>query len=403
MQRAWRDIYSPGSIPSSTETPDTDTGAATNSLITEKPQDVFRVMTFNILAQAYISLSMYKAYPTCDHIIYKYREDLIVSHIGEVRPDIIGLQEVGVTEYHSLSRRLGTLGYCSVHLPMPYQSPSKGKGGLCLLWNGGTQTFPSSNNPTDPKNGGQSRNIVLEHYQFYPLITPATHTLTNLIGSSNLVVEPELRILCLAYMQLAIFRFTYSKSANKTLIVANTHLHYDPSKPYIKTIQMSIACSILDRVTQWPGLEKAAVVFMGDFNSIPLKYASDEFDTVPEGTAPFMSGVYELATLGSIDASHSHLAMPLSAPNTAPPVTLTHKQNLRSAYVEVTGSEPYCTNHTQKFRNVIDYIFYGNNNKIGPVRVLMPPTSAYLDKYVTLPNADWPSDHIDLVCDFVFK
>ncbi|DBA77493.1 TPA: Protein angel 1, variant 2 [Trebouxia sp. C0004] len=80
---------------------------------------------------------------------------------------------------------------------------------------------------------------------------------------------------------------------------------------------------------------------------------------------------------------------------------LQHPLRLQSAYMEVAGSEPEFTSCHDRFCGTVDYIWYtpqvGSAN-VRPVAVLNPPCQQFVSR--GLPTADFPSDHVSVVCDF---
>ncbi|KAL3132842.1 hypothetical protein ABBQ38_006767 [Trebouxia sp. C0009 RCD-2024] len=79
-----------------------------------------------------------------------------------------------------------------------------------------------------------------------------------------------------------------------------------------------------------------------------------------------------------------------------------HPLKLRSAYSEVTGSEPPYTTCHSKFLGTVDYMWYtpqaDKGTTLVPTRTLVPPPLEHL--YCGLPSPEWQSDHMSLVTDF---
>ena len=61
------------------------------------------------------------------------------------------------------------------------------------------------------------------------------------------------------------------------------------------------------------------------------------------------------------------------------------------------------TNITNKFRGMIDYIFYEERENLEVSKVLTLPEEEKIRKEVALPNSIIPSDHLPLVCEFRLK
>eukprot|EP00887_Chlorella_sp_A99_P006946 scaffold2.g6946.t1 len=104
---------------------------------------------------------------------------------------------------------------------------------------------------------------------------------------------------------------------------------------------------------------RVPLILAGDFNSLPIKTQSDQFDTVPEGGA-LVSGVYTLLSTGEVPAQHpDHPARrrPNGGPAAARFAPSTSGLRLASASVAAWGAEPPATNCTASFRGTLDYVW----------------------------------------------
>lgn len=61
----------------------------------------------------------------------------------------------------------------------------------------------------------------------------------------------------------------------------------------------------------------------------------------------------------------------------------------------------YSTIKTNQFTGTVDYIFYSSNS-IRRKRILKLPSKSQLNKYPSLPNDRYPSDHLDLYAEFEY-
>lgn len=106
-----------------------------------------------------------------------------------------------------------------------------------------------------------------------------------------------------------------------------------------------------------PGTPGPAVIFCGDFNSLPLIRERSEYDSaVPAGG--LVSGVYSLLSQGSLAPSHPH--HPAARRSLHPDSVASMDLPLRftSAYTTVLGQEPRWTNwHRHDFRETLDYVW----------------------------------------------
>eukprot|EP00759_Apiculatamorpha_spiralis_P022058 PhF_6_TR26413/c0_g1_i4/m.38188/K00939/adk, AK; adenylate kinase len=81
-------------------------------------------------------------------------------------------------------------------------------------------------------------------------------------------------------------------------------------------------------------------------------------------------------------------------------------KSMRSAMKTLLGEETPLTTcklrGTEVIAETIDYMFYPSVS-VTPVRCLGPPSKEELRKVKGLPNKDFPSDHVQLVVDFMFN
>ncbi|KAI8474955.1 MAG: hypothetical protein J3K34DRAFT_489391 [Monoraphidium minutum] len=206
------------------------------------------------------------------------------------------------------------------------------------------------------------------------------------------------------------------RASGAALVAASTHLFWDPHFPDVKLVQAAALCRGVAAFVEGalgPGAAgRVPVIIGGDFNSLPAKWASDPFDTVPPGGC-LVSGVYQLLVSGAVGPSHqdhpSHRARARSRPGTvqedaAPPqpaaaaagggggggrspspgrrqaaspgagagtgaagqlgsgalgATTFDTSGLRmdSMHAQALGREPPLTTRTSTFEGVLDYIF----------------------------------------------
>ncbi|KAL0055163.1 hypothetical protein WJX82_008002 [Trebouxia sp. C0006] len=110
----------------------------------------------------------------------------------------------------------------------------------------------------------------------------------------------------------------------------------------------------------------------------------------------------EEASLAHAESADSPGVSGSSGQDPEPTWVARHPLKLRSAYSEVTGSEPPYTTCHSKFLGTVDYMWYTPNADKGttllPTKTLVPPPLEHL--YCGLPSPEWQSDHMSLVTDF---
>ncbi|KAJ0112198.1 hypothetical protein Patl1_02586 [Pistacia atlantica] len=206
------------------------------------------------------------------------------------------------------------------------------------------------NEDADPKNGSSSKKNTLEDR-----------------GDLN---DPYVRLKrdCVGIM--AAFRL--KGPFVLVVIVANTHLYWDPELTDVKLAQ---AKYLLSRLDQFKTLvsdryECAPSVFLaGDFNSVP----NDK--------------VYQYLTWG-----YSSLETLAECTEELPiPLCSVHA---------VTTGEPAFTNCTPEFTNTLDYIFFSPSDCVKPISTLELPNSESPEVAGCLPNYYHPSDHLPIGAEF---
>ncbi|KAK2988309.1 hypothetical protein RJ640_026476 [Escallonia rubra] len=166
--------------------------------------------------------------------------------------------------------------------------------------------------------------------------------------------------------------FKLKDSSHRIIIVANTHLYWDPEWADVKLAQ---AKYLLSRLAQFKMLVSdkfqcmPSVILAGDFNSVP----GDK--------------VYQYLTSGS-----SSLELVQELPEDLP-------IPLCSVYA-YTREEPEFTNCTPDFTNTLDYIFFTPSGDLKPVSYLELPERKSSDVRDGLPNYHHPSDHLPIGAEF---
>jgi CCR4-NOT transcription complex subunit 6 len=130
---------------------------------------------------------------------------------------------------------------------------------------------------------------------------------------------------------------TWVKKSPSQILVANTHIHWNPEYADVKLMQVYMLLTELSALcgpkSKWP---KIPMVIAGDFNS-----------TVSSGT-------YQLLQTGSVGPYHPELSNFNYGIYSSQ--GMKHTLHLSSAYAPI--GEPPFTNYTGNFAGVLDYIFF---------------------------------------------
>lgn len=211
--------------------------------------------------------------------------------------------------------------------------------------------------------------LIEEHLMEFQQIAMSKHkefegdneTFVRIMTKDNIAIALVLRII----------------EEDKPLIVANTHIHWDPSFSDVKLMQVQFMMEKLATIAA-PGtpFEKAPIIICGDFNSVPT------------------SGPYELLTTGKAPSTHPDL---LEGHNygSYSKSGFAHSLKLESAYGFM--GEPPFTNYTLGFVGVLDYIFF-TSKSLRATQVLQPVEVSTV-KSTRLPNPFYSSDHVSLMAE----
>lgn len=323
------------------------------SASTRRP-GTFRVLTYNILSEIYANT---QSYPQCPSwaLAWTYRKRNLIREMSHFDADILCLQEVQADHYED-------------HFQPYFQR--KGYEGC----------FKGKTREAMGRRGKIDGCATLYRTDMFSLREQFVVEFNTIAQSRT----KEPRILNRALkgnVGLILILDTFDGSG--PVVVANTHLYWDPEYTDVKLFQMDAFMQELELLIQTRQLgSDVPIVLAGDFNSEPV------------------SSVYELVSTGSCSLSKNDV--PQDSPLLAS-CRLHHNLHLRSSY-SLMGSEPAFTNYTHSFVAVLDYIWYGGDSVL-PTAVLEIPSENHLfgknsDSTDGIPNEQWSSDHILLLAEF---
>ncbi|KAJ4953858.1 hypothetical protein NE237_030690 [Protea cynaroides] len=333
----------------------------------------FRVVSYNILAQVYVKSSYFPHSPSpC--LKWKARSQAILTILRSLEADFLCIQELD--EYDSFYKsNLESLGYSGIYVQ---RSGQKRDGcGIFHKCNSAELVLEEKieyNDLVDSveigTTGGMDRisdstfdgNEEVAHTEDSPPKNESSDTV-----DPN---DPRVRMKrdCVGLMAA----FKLRDHSNHLVIVANTHIYWDPEWIDVKLAQ---AKYLLFRLAQFKEVVSnkfdctPSVILAGDFNSTPGDM------------------VYQFLISGNSSA------MPVPEHSEAAPIPLC------SVYAFI-GREPPFTNCTPDFTNTLDYIFFSPSGGLRPVSFLELPGPESSDVIGGLPNFHHPSDHLPIGTDF---
>ncbi|KAL0393810.1 UNVERIFIED_CONTAM: Carbon catabolite repressor protein 44 [Sesamum latifolium] len=301
---------------------------------------------------------------------WKARSQAILTILKSLEADFLCLQEVD--EYDTFYKKnLENLGYASIYI----QRSGRKRDGCGIFYkqnsaelvieekidyndlvdtveNGKTSSTENdgvlvSGNKEEPKAGSELKDSQAGR------------------GDPN---DPRVRLKrdCVGIM--AAFRL--KNPSSRHVIIANTHLYWDPEWADVKIAQ---AKYLLSRLAGFKDLVSdkfdcsPPIILAGDFNSVPG------------------------------DQVHQYL---VSGANSMGPETVDDLPMPLSSVYASTRGEPDFTNCTPGFTGTLDYIFFSPSGDIKPVSYLELPGAESCDVIGGLPNYFHPSDHLPIGAEF---
>ncbi|GER39814.1 glucose-repressible alcohol dehydrogenasetranscriptional effector [Striga asiatica] len=330
----------------------------------------FSLVAYNVLAQAYVK-SAYFPHSPAPCLKWKARSESILTVLKSLGSDFFCLQEVD--EYDTFYKKnMESLGYASIYI----QRSGRKRDGCGI--------FYKQNN---------AELVVEEKIDYNDLVdmvqdgkTSSTDTGEKLlVGESKVelkagleqkdsqtdrgdLLDPRVRLKRDCVGTMAAFRL--KELSSRHVIIANTHLYWDPEWADVKIAQ---AKYLLSRLAGFKKLvsEKfdcsPSVIVAGDFNSVP----GDQ--------------VYQYLVSGT---------------NSMEPEAVDDKPIPLSSVYAYTKGEPEFTNCTPGFTDTLDYILFSPSDDIKPVSYLELPSSESSDVIGGLPNYFHPSDHLPIGAEF---
>lgn len=315
----------------------------------------FRVLTYNVLSEIYTSVT---SYPHCPKwgLAWTYRRLNLLREMSQYDADILCLQECQADHYeeHFLPY-FSRLGYAGTFKAKTRESMGR-RGKI-----DGCATFYRKSMFVMRESTTVEYNAVIHSR------TQVPRTLNRCLkGNVGLILVLD------------------AVDGSGPIIVANTHLFWDPDLTDVKLFQVDAFLQELELQCSRLGAD-VPIIIGGDFNSEPV------------------SSVYELLSTGTCGGRDDIGEDSFGVLTTC---RLTHNLHLRSSY-SLAGAEPAYTNYTSSFVGALDYIWYTPESIVATALMEIPDERALFSQNLEgdgsiegLPNVQWSSDHLSLVVDF---
>lgn len=204
------------------------------------------------------------------------------------------------------------------------------------------------------------------------------------------------------------------------LVVANTHILFNPSRGDVKVAQLRTLLETVDTMAAaGDGVGGSVCVIAGDFNSQPgsalHRFCRNGSLALATEDRRRMSGSGRSSDSPSQNGQGTRVWLPAEVevamgrePRGSHDLHVRHPLQLTSAYEDVTGAEADFSTYQQSSDGcgkTVDYI-WSTSKERGPwqlkaVAVLASPSQEVLSK--GLPSAEHPSDHVPLMAQFILQ
>ncbi|KAF9987116.1 Glucose-repressible alcohol dehydrogenase transcriptional effector [Modicella reniformis] len=336
-------------------------------------QDTFTVFCYNILAENYATPQMYGYTPSWA-LTWEYRKELILQEILAYSADIVCLQEVELGQYEDYFKEQmkQQADYDGVFWPKSRAKTMAEKDRRIV--DGCAIFFKASKFNLIDKHLVEFNHTALQRPDFRK-----TEDIFNRVMTKD---------------QIAVITLLEHKDTRNRLVVANSHIYWDPLFKDVKLVQVAMMMDELDRLsTQWVNMPGAA----------PNALASNTGGKLPtlicgDFNSDRSSGVYEFLVKGAVPQGHDDFGDHSYGTYTSE--GLSHKMTLRSSYGD--SAELPFTNYTPTYMAAIDYIFY-SSNYLSVLGLLGGVEKEYMSRVVGFPNAHFPSDHVPILAEFKFR
>ncbi|XP_017973266.1 PREDICTED: carbon catabolite repressor protein 4 homolog 4 isoform X1 [Theobroma cacao] len=333
----------------------------------------FRLVSYNILAQAYVKSSLFPHSPS-PSLRWKARSQAILTLLKNLGADFFCLQEVD--EYDSFYKRnMADHGYSSIYV----QRSGQKRDGCGIFYKNncaellGKETIEYNDlvdlllDETSLSADKQNETLADGNNGAHAMNDSPVKSSPECRGDPN---DPHVRLKrdCVGIM--AAFRL--KDPFHRVVILANTHLYWDPEWADVKLAQ---AKYLLSRLAQFKTLVTdkfectPSLILSGDFNSTPGDKVYQYLISGNSSSASLMTCLEELPF----------------------PLCSVHA---------FTRGEPPFTNCTPDFTNTLDYIFFSPSDCLKPVSILELPELDSPDVVGGLPNYSHPSDHLPIGAEF---
>uniref|UniRef100_A0A0N5C8Z1 Endo/exonuclease/phosphatase domain-containing protein n=1 Tax=Strongyloides papillosus TaxID=174720 RepID=A0A0N5C8Z1_STREA len=343
------------------------------------------VMTYNILSYKYLFNNRFNYCPD-EELKWEYRKAVVFEEIFHYSPSIVTMQEVPKGDYESYFHpKLCENGYDGLFFPKSRIKKTKDEltqhvDGCAIFWQKPLFSyvlhfdieFKSMVDELFNDDDEMSRRV--QAFDNVALIVVLTIKGEQREGESETTAVPN-GIYC------------------RPLVVATTHIHWDPDYADVKLIQsMLLMKSLYDRRRYIANqlrcdIEEIPIIVTGDFNSRPnssvLEYIRRKQLPKDDDGLMLFKNCEKLNRISSNPRDFHY-----------------YHHGLKDLEM-VDMSRYQFTNFTPEFADIIDYIFF-TSSTISACGIIEPPSAEWIknSEVIGFPHPHFPSDHIPIVANF---
>ncbi|EME39968.1 hypothetical protein DOTSEDRAFT_74737 [Dothistroma septosporum NZE10] len=362
---------------------------------TSEGADTFKLLSWNILCDRSATESQF-GYTPKEALAWPRRKFMILDEMTGRNPDVMCIQEMDGENYNDFFRpQLAAYDYKAVFTPKSR-----------------AQTMAEK----EAKSVDGSA-IFFKNSKYILLDKQVINFSREAISRPDMKGEHDVYNRVMPRDHVAIVAFLENRATGSRMIVANTHLTWQPEHSDIKIVQIAIMMDYINKMSneyaKWPACKDKELYKYNDADNLDgadgekpqyapsMKY--DEPTQLPllvcgDFNSTKDSGVYELIAQGSLSNAHSELGTNKYGDFTRH--GMSHPFSLKSAYGNI-GELPF-TNYTPDFRQVIDWVFY-TTNTMQVLGLLDRVDTEYMRRVPGFPNHYFPSDHLPLMIEFQVK
>ena len=352
--------------------------------------DTVRTLSYNILCDRYATASHYGYVP--DRVLsWAFRKGLILNEVREQNADIVCFQELDRSSYDEFFRgKLAESGYKGYYAQ---KSRAETLGDMAKFVDG-CGTF------------WKDKKYILLATEHLVLGRKAVER-PGAKASADMLNRVWQRD------DIATVVFLENRITGSRIIVANTHLYWDPVYKDVKLIQAAVMLEELSKLAEkyrkHPAVTNKQVFRFADADGdgeAPLTEPGPSLEYTNPNQIPMVicgdfnaaagTAVYDLITKKGMNAEHADFAG--RDYGSFSRTGMAHDFTMKSAYGPIEDDMPF-TNYTPDFVDVLDYIWYSANS-LRVTGLLGKVDPDYLKKVPGFPNFHFPADHLALVAEF---